>query len=102
MARVMQTTIATMPCVEIWLLEGSRYGSAMVVVLLARDGAIVLAEMVDAMVGVVVVIETSPDEVGFEAVVPTLLTDGVVEEVDDSPLLEVAVCICCVVVHRVH
>lgn len=60
MARVTHTTIATMPWVGICpltLLEEDemRYGSVVVVVLLACDGAVELAELVDDTVGIALV-----------------------------------------------
>lgn len=74
------------------------------VVFIAEDGAVVLAEVVDATVGFVVDDETSVEDEGSDLVAPTFSMVGEAVAVDDGLLLEVAVsaCICCVDVHIVH
>lgn len=75
-------------------------GSSLVEVLLARPGAVVLAELEPATVRDLDE-DTSPDIEGLCEAVPTLATGGVVVE-EEASLLAVAACICCVDVHMVH
>lgn len=101
MARVVHTTIATMPCVGIRVSGEVDKESSVVGVRLARNGAVVLAESVD-ITARDVDDEASPVGEGLCEVVPILSTGGALIEVEEVSLLVVAVCTCSVNVHKVH